>query len=77
MSQKNYIMFVYIYYIMLSLVIIDKLNSISQWKDFWNSYYKKTNDYSVGPAITLTTDEKINSKNIQKSIDLFLLNATF
>lgn len=62
---------------MLSLVIMEKLNSISQWNDFWNSYYKRTNDYSVGPAITLTTDEKINSKNIQKSIDLFLLNEKF
>ncbi len=61
---------------MLSLVIMEKLNSISQWKDFWNSYYKRTNDYSVGPAITLTTDETINSKNIQKSIDLFLLKMS-
>ena len=57
---------------MLSIIIMDKLNSIPKWNEFWNNYYKTHKIYTIGPAATTTSDEEINIENIKKSIDLFI-----
>lgn len=36
-------------------------------KLFWSAWYNKTGDYSVGPAVTIYNDRKINEYNREQT----------
>ncbi len=35
--------------------------------EFWNQYYKRTRDYSVGYAATISIDQSVNKENHKRT----------
>lgn len=42
-----------------------------KWLAFWEKYYKKSKDWSVGPYTTMTRDRKRNLDMYKRSLELY------
>ena len=46
----------------------DKIVGEQKW---WNEYYQRTQDFSVGPAATILTDATTNKETYRKTIAVY------